>query len=153
MSQIRPSVFAISFMLVLLFSCKPEKEPRVLNLPKTDLSTADLIPKPVSLKATYSAFPLDQFTAIRTTPDSLGFPEVGEFLAEKIKQITQLQVPVNTEFPKQESVVYIKQSDSLSKLNKESYALRINKDSIILNAASAEAAFRGVQTLRQLLPL
>jgi len=153
MYYLRTSTVALFCVTVFLFSCKPEKEPRKLNLPKTDLSQADLIPKPVSLEATHSAFPLDQFTAIQTTPDSLGFKEVGEFLAEKIKEITQLQVPVNTEFPEQESVVYIKQSDSLSKINKESYGLRITKDSIVLQAASAAAAFRGVQTLRQLLPL
>ena len=72
-------------MFFVFFSCKPEKEPRVLNLPKTDLSQADLIPKPALLNASYSAFPLDQFTAIQTAPDSLGFEEVGIFLSEKIK--------------------------------------------------------------------
>lgn len=153
MHKICPSVFAFSLMLFVFFSCKPEKEPRVLNLPKTDLSQADLIPKPALLNASYSAFPLDQFTAIQTAPDSLGFEEVGIFLSEKIKDRTQLQISVNTEFPEQESVIYIQQSDSLSKINNESYALKINKDSIILSAASASAAFRGVQTLRQLMPM
>ncbi|RXG27398.1 family 20 glycosylhydrolase [Leeuwenhoekiella marinoflava] len=153
MHYFRSSALAFSCIAMLFFSCKPEKDPRILNLPKTDLTQADLIPKPSTTKATYSAFPLDQYTAIHTAPDSLGFNDVGLFLAAKIKDLVELDIPVNTEYPNQESVIYIHQSDSLSKINQESYFLKINKDSIVLSAGSSAGAFRGIQTLRQLIPL
>ncbi|MFD2826354.1 family 20 glycosylhydrolase [Leeuwenhoekiella polynyae] len=148
----KSSAIAFSCIAMLFFSCKPEKEPRHLNLPKTDLTQADLIPKPSTTEATYSAFPLDRFTAIHTAPDSLDFNDVGLFLADKLKDLIQMDVPVNTEFPNQESVIYIHHSNSLSKINQESYFLKINRDSIVLSAASAAGAFRGIQTLRQLIP-
>ena len=153
MLHFRSLVLAFSCSLMFFFSCKPEKEPRVLNLPKTDLAQADLIPKPARIKATHTAFPLDKFTVIHTSPESLGFAEVGLFLATKIKELIPLDVPVNTEYPGQESVIYIQESDSLLAINEEAYFLKINKDSIILSAASAAGAFRGVQTIRQLIPL
>lgn len=143
----------ICFVSILIVSCKAEKEPRKLNLPQTDLAQEYLIPKPSRVQATHTAFPLDQYTAIRTQPDTLDFAEVGNYLAEKLQGITNIQTPVNSEFPQQESVIFIRYSDSLAKVNQEAYSLRINTDSIILNAASAAGAFRGVQTLRQLVPI
>lgn len=153
MKYLRFTVLSLICIPLAFFSCKPEKEPRVLKLPKTDLTQADLIPKPATINATNTAFPLDRYTAIYTVEDSTGFEGVGSFLAEKIKEITRLDVPVNKDVADQESVIYIKKSDSLSEENQEAYRLEIGKDSIILSAASAAGAFRGIQTLRQLIPL
>lgn len=145
-------MFAVTTLVML--SCQQEKKQRVFNLSKTDLTQADLIPKPVQVTATYTAFPLDRYTAIYTAKDSTGFAQVGSFLADKIKEAAQLDIPVNgEETVDQESVIYIKKSDSLSAVNREAYRLDIGKDSIILSAASAEGAYRGVQTLRQLFPV
>ncbi|WP_031427277.1 family 20 glycosylhydrolase [Flavimarina sp. Hel_I_48] len=135
------------------FSCKEEKEPRMLNLPKTDLAARDLIPKPAMVNATMTAFPLDRYTAVYTTSSAEDFENVGSFLAEKIKDITRLDLSINEDKQDQESTIYIKKSDSIPAENKEGYQLKIGKDSIVLSAASAEGAFRGVQTLRQLIPL
>ncbi|HEA30238.1 MAG TPA: beta-N-acetylhexosaminidase [Leeuwenhoekiella sp.] len=148
--QFRFLLLAVATLVIL--SCQQEKEPRVLNLPKTDLTQADFIPKPVQVTATKTAFPLDKYTAVYTLKDSTEFGEVGKLLAEKIKEISRLDIPVNEDTPDQESVIYIKRSDSLPMKNKEGYQLKIGKDSIILSAASAAGAFRGVQTLRQLIP-
>ena len=146
-------IFLVFGSLSLVFlSCKQEKEPRILNLPKTDLTQSDLIPKPVEITAAHTGFPLDRYTAIYTLQDSTGFDQVGLFLAAKVKEAAQLDVPVNEKAPDQQSVILIKKSDSLSTENSEAYQLTISKDSIILSAASAEAAFRGIQTLRQLIP-
>jgi hexosaminidase len=145
-------LFAVASVAML--SCKQEKKQRVLNLPKTDLTQANLIPKPVQITATNTAFPLDRYTAIYTVEDSTGFEHVGLFLADKIKEISRLDIPVNgKEAANQESVIYIKKSDSLSDENREAYRLDIGNDSIILSAPSAEGAYRGVQTLRQLFPV
>ncbi len=125
MSRTLFTSLAICFVSIFIVSCKAEKEPRKLNLPQTDLAQEYLIPKPSRVQATHTAFPLDQYTVIRTQPDTLDFAEVGNYLAEKLQGITNIQTPVNSEFPQQESVIFIRYSDSLAKINKESYSLHL----------------------------
>lgn len=146
------SLFFLSLGMVFL-ACQSELEKPRIQMPETDLVTMSLIPKPVKVIPTNSAFALDQFTAIYTSKNATGFDKVGEFLAEKIKAHIDLDVPVNGENANTvERVIYINQSDSLELNAPEAYQLYINQDSIILNANTAEGAFRGIQTLRQLVP-
>ncbi|MDO6519722.1 family 20 glycosylhydrolase [Zobellia uliginosa] len=143
----------ISCIFVALFSCEPEKKKRALNLPQTDLAIEPMIPMPTKVIPTNSGFALDKFTAIYTSENADGFPEVGQFLSEKIHAKTSLDIPVNTEdTPEREGVIYINQSDSLELNAPEAYQLYITKDSIILNANTSTGAFRGVQTIRQIIP-
>ncbi|CAN0600268.1 unnamed protein product, partial [Ectocarpus sp. 12 AP-2014] len=119
-----------------------------------DLSKVSLIPKPLKTIPTNSAFALDQFTAIYTSKNATGFEEVGTFLATKLKDKINLSIPVNSEGSNTvERVIYINQSDSTDLETPEAYQLYINQDSIIINSNTAEGAFRGIQTLRQLVPL
>ncbi|AYN68707.1 beta-N-acetylhexosaminidase [Euzebyella marina] len=143
----------ICSVFIAFFSCETEKKKRVLNLPKTDLAMGDMIPMPKKVVATEKAFALDQFTAIYTSENAEGFPEIGTFLAEKIKGKTDLDLPVNVEeVNNREGVIYINLSDSLELDATEAYQLYVTPDSIILNSNTAEGAFRGVQTLRQIIP-
>lgn len=143
----------ICFGLVAFLSCEAEKKKRVLKLPKSDLAMENMIPMPKKVIATENTFALDQFTAIYTSENAEGFPEIGEFLAQKIKGKTGLDVPVDVdEVPDMEGVIYIAQSDSLELNAPEAYQLYITPDSVILNSNTAEGAFRGIQTLRQLIP-
>ncbi len=138
--------------LIMAMSCQQEKKKRVLNFPKTDLSAADMIPRPLKLIATNGGFGLDQFTAIYTSETALGYSDVGNFLAEKIKEMTNLELPVNAiASDQQEGIIYINQSDSLELNAPEAYQLYITPDSVILNSNTAVGAFRGAQTLRQII--
>src|SRR6056297_2653946 len=133
-------------------ACTEEQKSRI-PMPVTDLSTESLIPKPLTVTPTNSAFALDKFTAIYTPEGNAGFQDVAEFLADKLYKKINLQVPVNDEsLTTVERVIYINQSDSTELNASEAYQLYINQDSIILNANTAEGAFRGIQTLRQLVP-
>lgn len=152
----KKSILIKSLVVLAVFSafvaCQQEKK-KVINFPTTDLSLENLIPRPLKIVATNSAFGLDKNTIIYTSQNSLGFPEVGEFLSEKIKWQTDLDLPVNsTTNPSTERIIFINQSDSTTISTKEGYDLYITQDSIILNAKTAEGAFRGVQTLRQIIP-
>ena len=149
------SVFLKSLLLLGLFigilSCSEKKEP--LNLPVTDLAKEALIPMPLKITPTNSAFALDQFTAIFTSPRSEDLNSAGTFLSEKINEKTGLRLSVNdVEGETVERVIYINKTDSLELKEKEAYQLYITKDSIILNAKTTEGAFRGIQTIRQLIP-
>lgn len=140
-------------LAILLLACTEEKKERIA-MPTTDLSKASLIPKPLKTIPTNSAFALDQFTAIYTSKNATGFEEVGTFLADKLKDKINLTIPVNIEGANTvERVIYINQSDSTDLASPEAYQLYINQDSIIINSNTAEGAFRGIQTLRQLVPL
>lgn len=133
-------------------ACQEEKKQRI-PMPVTNLAKVSLLPKPVKTIPTNSAFALDQFTAIYTSKSASGFEEVGKFLADKLKSKINLEIPVNMETANTvDRVIYINQSDSLELNAPEAYQLYINQDSIILNANTAEGAFRGIQTLRQLVP-
>jgi len=149
---ISKSIFVFALILTLI-SCESEKKKRVLNFPPTDLSAENLIPKPLKLVATNKGFALDGFTAIYTSQNAKGYEEVGQFLAKKIKLKTDIDVQVNVdEIPGREGVIYINQSDSLELDTPEAYQIYITSDSVILNSNTAEGAFRGIQTLRQLIP-
>mgnify|MGYP003664655501 FL=1 len=152
----KKSILIKSLVVLVVFSafvaCQQEKK-KVINFPLTDLSTENLIPRPLKIVPTNSAFGLDQNTMIFTSQNSTGFSEVGEFLSEKIKWHTDLDIPVNlTSGPSTKRIIYINQSDSTAISSKEGYDLYITQDSIILNAKTAEGAFRGIQTIRQIIP-
>ncbi len=141
----------ITCFLFLVFSAcsKPEKK-RIINFPETDLAAEHLIPKPLKIVSSKNGFPLDAFTSIHTATGLEGFTEVGMFLAEKIKAKTGLNLPVNKN--KTASIISINQVDGASTDNPEGYQLIITADSILLNAPTAAGAFRGIQTIRQLIP-
>jgi len=137
--------------VICLASCQDKKEE--INFPKTDLAKAPLIPKPIKTISTGSAFGLDANTVIYTSGTDSEFEKVGVFLSEHIKKKTGLDIGVNSSTENQsDRLIYINQSDSVALDNPESYQLYIKKDSIFLNAKTAAGAFRGIQTLRQLIP-
>ena len=146
-------VFICLIGLVCLYnSCDMKEKPRI-NFPDTDLSKTHFIPKPVRVVPTHDAFGLDQHTAIYTSGNLNELEQVGEFLADKIKLKTGLVLPVNeSESPGIDRMIYINQADSIAIEGPEAYQIVVSRDTILLNVASAEAAFRGVQTLRQMIP-
>ncbi|SMC88008.1 family 20 glycosylhydrolase [Cellulophaga tyrosinoxydans] len=138
---------------LIAISCGENKKKIILNFPVTNLELEHIIPKPSKIIATNSAFGLDHTTVIYTSQASNGFKEVGDFLSESIKEKTALELSVNdTNLETVDRIIYLNQTESAELETTESYQLYISKDSIIINAKSAEGAFRGVQTLRQIIP-
>lgn len=146
------SIVLLSLALISI-SCGENKQKISINFPTTDLALEHIIPLPEKVIATNSAFGLDKNTVIYTSQNATGFQEVGEFLSKKIAEQIQLSIPVNsTASETVDRIIYINQSDSTDLKTDEAYQLYITKDSIILNAKTSEGAFRGVQTLRQIIP-
>lgn len=141
----------VTLATLFVIACTPSK--KKIDYPETDLSQNSLIPKPVKVIPTNSAFGLDSKTAIYTNQTFDGFEEVGKYLAEKIKSQLNLDISVNdSEDETVERLIFINQTDSLELASEEAYELYVRNDSIILNAKTAAGAFRGIQTLRQLIP-
>lgn len=145
------SLLIICFAL-LGWQCQTTKPE--IEFPLTDLNKADLIPAPVSIQASGEAFGLDQFTGIYTASNDEPLLAVAEFLAARIQDQTGLRLPVNKEDEAGiERFIYLTIPKAEETENKEAYDLRLNRDSVILSAGNPEGIFRGVQTLRQLIPM
>ncbi|MEN1785750.1 MAG: beta-N-acetylhexosaminidase [Bacteroidota bacterium] len=140
----------VSLSMILLTACT-ETQPRI-NYPVTDLSKAPLIPKPLQVTPTGTAFGLDAKTVI-FTDSTVGFLEVGQLLANSISARLPFKIPIN---PKQEvdapRTIRLQQCDTLPMTSPEAYRLNITNNTVLLQARTAEGAFRGMQTLKQLIP-
>jgi hexosaminidase len=133
----------------LLGSCGGPTRHQIVY-PQTDLSTTALIPKPLSLKASGAAFGLSQFTGIYTTVQEPEWEAVAQYTATELGATTGLVLPVNPDAATEiHNGIYLMQQDMGGP---ESYEIRIGRDSVQIQATSAEGIFRGVQTLRQLVP-
>jgi len=148
--SIATKAFVVLAGLILLFACKDEAK-EIINFPETNLAKEHLIPKPLKIVPTNSAFGLDVNTAIYTSNES-DFKDVGDFLAHKINNKIKLNLPVNTTAEGTDKIIYINKTESLELNNEEAYQMYITQDSIIINAQTAKGAFWGIQTLRQIIP-
>ncbi|TAI49382.1 family 20 glycosylhydrolase [Flagellimonas allohymeniacidonis] len=143
---------ALIFGLILVFAAC--KEPKIqIQYPHTDLASEALIPKPVKTIATHSGFGLEKNTMIYVSEKDTQLVAVGHFLSHKIKDKTGLVIPVNADTDQSpHNLIYIYKSDSVNLKVPESYQLYIKEDSILINTKNASGAFRGIQTLLQLVP-
>ncbi|PRX54114.1 family 20 glycosylhydrolase [Flagellimonas meridianipacifica] len=153
----KPYFYPLLIFLLLVFCSSCEKQKEKINFPKTDLGQSALIPKPLNIQASYNAFGLGKNTVIYTDKQDTLYSKVGQFLSKKIQFRTTLSLPLNasTEPENQdapENSIFILESKNTALSASESYELEIKQDSILIQAPTPEAAFRGVQTLLQLIP-
>ncbi len=137
---------AIFLMLVIGVSCK-------VSAP-SDLTKESLIPKPVSVTSTGDYFNLKGGAAIYVTGGDAEVKIVGEYLAGQLKSSTGLDLKVS-ESEKEPGAgnIFLSLSEKTASGGDESYELSISKDLLKLTAVTPEGLFRGIQTLRQLLPV
>ncbi|WP_422860467.1 family 20 glycosylhydrolase [Flagellimonas sp. S174] len=146
------------FVFVLLVLCSAcEKPKKKIQFPKTDLTKSALIPVPLNIQASYYAFGLGKNTVIYTDDRNTLYSKIGQFLSEKIRFRTTLSLPLNAsaesvDNDSPENSIYIVESKDTSLSASESYELEIKQDSILIQAQTPAAAFRGIQTLLQLIP-
>jgi hexosaminidase len=134
--------------LLMLFPALTAKTPQ-------DLSMADIIPKPVSVKATSGSFALTGGTDIYINGESAELRQTGEFLAGKLKASTGFEIDVlSSEKQPKAGNIYLTLTGNTPdpNLGDEGYILTITKKLVVLSANTPAGLFRGVQTIRQLLP-
>lgn len=129
-------------VIILNPSCKP-----------SDLTKENLIPKPVSVTATGSSFDLTDQTNIFVQGESAEILQIGQYLADKLNPSTGLAIEVksNMENPSSGSIV-LSISGNDTELGEEGYELTITDKQVTLAANKPAGLFRGIQTIRQLLP-
>lgn len=120
---------------------------------QTDLSKENIIPKPVSVVATGSAFDLTDQTDIYVQGESAELKQIGQFLADKLNPSTGLgiEVKTSTEIPGPGNI-FLSLSGDDSELGDEGYELTITDKLVSLVANKPAGLFKGIQTIRQALP-
>jgi hexosaminidase len=119
----------------------------------SDLSKESLIPKPVSMTSLGGFFTLKAETDIYIQGESAELTKIGTYLADRLKPATGFALEVKTTDKAPGSGnIYLTISGEVSKNAEEGYELSITKNLVTLSASSPAGLFRGVQTIRQLLP-
>ncbi len=135
----------IIIMLLIQMSCTAETP--------ADLSKESIIPKPVSITATGESFTLKTGTDIYIQGKSDELKQIGQYLADRLKPATGFGFEVkSTSKAPRPGNIYLTTSAAAAKLGEEGYELTITKKLVKLAANGPAGLFRGIQTIRQLLP-
>jgi hexosaminidase len=114
-----------------------------------------LIPEPVSVEMMPGKFTLSAESMILVQPDTVEIALVGAYLAEKLRPATGYNLKVQSieHAPTpSEGNIYLTTSDADASLGEEGYELTITASAVTLVANKPAGLFRGIQTIRQLLP-
>jgi hexosaminidase len=135
-------IFFFSFMALYLISgnwCNAQKK----NLP-------GIIPAPVSMKTSKGNFHLQAKTKIIIHTDNSELKNIADYLAKQIEYLTtlNLQVDINAKNAKNTILLVL----NLNSINKEAYNIKISKNEVTINGASAKGLFYGIQSLLQMIP-
>ncbi len=120
----------------------------------SDLSAESIIPKPVSVVSTGDYFTLRPGTGIFVMGESSELLNIGHYLADRLRPSTgySLNVKSTSDDPGKASILLSIEGASDAGSNSEGYELVITGKQMKLTAATYAGLFRGVQTIRQLLP-
>ncbi len=126
------------------------------HAPKRDgeLTTMDaLIPKPQSVTKTGKEFEITDKTAIYVDSGSEEILSIANYLSQKLRPATGFGFPVSVGSgePATNGIVFV-QSGADAQLGDEGYELTVTENQVKLTAPTAAGLFRGIQTIRQLLP-
>jgi hexosaminidase len=134
--------------VVTLGSCKPNEPPPV---PKTAMES--LIPRPVSVVPSGSRFVLDPGAQITVEPATPELLRVAGHLAERLRPATGYALPIGGPAAKPAPAgIRLTIVGEDPSLGEEGYLLAVNPEGVRLAAYKPAGLFRGIQTIRQLLP-
>ena len=135
----------VLLLTIVLVSCKT---PTI-----KDLAKENLIPKPAKLVATGSSFDWTEKTKIYLSADQEGVKAIAEYLAEFVAPATGFEPEIkSTNKPVSKRGIALFLNKNLSALGDEGYHLNITDKRLVLEAYQLAGLFRGIQTIRQLLP-
>ncbi len=151
--QIIPFLFTLFIACVgLVFtSCNSSKP----TSPEATEALQSVIPKPSSVEATGKTFTLTEATGIYVDAGSEEIKNIAQYLSDRLKPSTGFALSVsNVESNGQRAKgnIYLTTTGAEDSLGDEGYTLTVSDESITLAANKPAGLFRGVQTIRQLLP-
>ncbi|MCK9641296.1 MAG: beta-N-acetylhexosaminidase, partial [Prolixibacteraceae bacterium] len=118
-----------------------------------DLTKAALIPKPVSVKPGPGNFEFKGALDIRINAAKPGMTILAKYLDEFLTPATgSNNIILEPSVQKSEKYILLETDAANSQLGQEGYELTISLENMRLSANTPEGIFRGIQTIRQLLP-
>jgi hexosaminidase len=121
--------------------------------PLATLSAHAVVPRPASVvPGTGTPFAITAMTAIIVTSGDGDAARIGEVLATLLRPPTGFAIPVSAAGGAAARGAILLRLGGPAELGDEGYELTVAADSVRLVAARPAGLFRGVQTLRQLLP-
>jgi hexosaminidase len=134
-----------------LTACRPATRPG--PAPQLVFSSPRLVPAPASLTRLGSQpFVLAESTVVVVDPGNAEVARVGELLAAVLRPSTGFALPVTGENVSSSRRIVLRLASDRAALGNEGYELQVSPDSVRIRAPHPAGLFRGVQTLRQLLP-
>jgi hexosaminidase len=119
----------------------------------TDMTKANIIPKPVSITATGETFTLTGKSDIFVSGESEELLRTGRFLADRLNRSTGLDLQVISDSRKPgRGDILLALSEGDAELGEEGYVMEVTDKLLKITANKPAGLFYGAQTLRQLLP-
>ena len=112
-----------------------------------------IIPKPVSMNSTGGHFELKNGLVIRIAENAADLQSVAQYLADRLNPSSGLNIAVQSSGAIPASnYILLESGINDNRLGQEGYQLNVTQENIHLAANTPEGVFRGIQTLRQLMP-
>ena len=113
----------------------------------------NIIPMPVSITSTGGSFVLPSTADIYVESGSAELTAIGQYLADKLNPSTGYGLQVlTTTGPPPNGNLYLTTAGGDPTLGNEGYQLTVTSNLVTLRAYQPAGVFRGIQTIRQLLP-
>ncbi len=150
---------ALVLAILLLVACTapppvalpspPDERPVVRD---SEVRMNQLIPKPAAVTPRAGVFTFQPVTTIHVEPHGEEMLWLGQYLAERLGPATGYQFVVQPGGAMSAGNVWLTTSGADPALGEEGYELIVTPDGVMLRAHRPAGVFRGIQTLRQLLP-
>jgi hexosaminidase len=137
-------LISLAALLVLASNKKPD--------PTVQTRLESLIPKPVSVNATGGEFELTAKTIIYVLKETPELFSIAELMADGWRSATGLALKIEKTKTPPPSGIYLSLGANDKALGDEGYNLTITNRLLSLSANQPAGVFRGMQTVRQLLP-
>jgi len=121
--------------------------------PPSNGAFGNIIPMPDSIQSSGGSFRLTNGAGIFVEPGTAENTSIGDYLAEKLRPATGFTLEVSPAAgPPPIGNIYLTTTGVDQTLGDEGYLLTVSNDRITLAASQPAGLFRGVQTIRQLMP-
>ncbi len=116
------------------------------------VALGSVIPRPVHCLCSDEDYELTEADTIWIESEFDDAPAVGQYLADKLGPSTGFSIRVQpADHPIQKGIV-LRTDEGKASLGEEGYELTTTSSHVVLEAYRPEGLFRGIQTIRQLLP-
>lgn len=128
----------------------------VAKVEKVENNSNTIIPKPLTYKENPGKFIINKDTTIfvsgKNEDETEEIEKIAEYLKEKLKPSTGYDFNITKNQNTEQNYIYLTTLEGNKDMGSEGYEMATTSDGIKIIANEPQGLFRGIQTLRQLLP-